>query len=206
MTGQPMPCDRCGEPHARCAAHRRDGKPCGQPAMTGQRVCKMHGGKSPGARERAADRQLEAKADAEIGKLWPGLAEAGAVKDPVDLLARTAGALERMAEVVGERVNSLNGRIASGEHLAQLRAEVVLLDRVLDKLLRAGDVMARLGIAERQIELEAEQAQAVISAFLGAVGAVQLLPADRDLVVRRFLEGLGVDRGVLEVEAAGGAA
>ena len=172
--------------------------------MTGQRVCKMHGGKSPGAQERGEQRVLEQRADAEVRKLWVGLDAAPAVNDPVGSLSRLAGALEQAVDVVGSRVNEL-GSVASGSSMQQLRGEVVLLERLLGQLRQALDAMARLGIAERQIVLEAEQAQAVISAFLGAVGAVQLLPADRDLVVRRFLEGLGVDGAALELEAGGAA-
>ncbi|WP_377322641.1 hypothetical protein ACFJIY_24520 [Pimelobacter simplex] len=55
--------------------------------------------------------------------------------------------------------------------------------------------MARLGIAERHVELEQARAQMVTAAFLGALevlaGLVQLLPVDRDAVVRSFLELLG---------------
>src|SRR5689334_21588483 len=117
----PTPCERCGQPHARCAAHRRDGEPCGQPPMTGQRVCKMHGGKTPGAQERGQQKAAEQKADQEIQKLWPGLVGAAPVKDPIDLLARTASALEHMAETVGARVNYLATRVATGESMSQLR-------------------------------------------------------------------------------------
>lgn len=51
----PMPCDTCGQAHVTktgapsCTGHRRDGKPCGQPQMTEQHVCRLHGGKSPRA-------------------------------------------------------------------------------------------------------------------------------------------------------------
>lgn len=146
---------------------------------------------------------MSAAADQALAQLWPGLLDANAVRDPIDLLARTAGALEQMAEVVGKRVNELNGKVAAGEHLTQFRAEVVLLDRVLDKLLRAGDVMARLGLAERQVELQQEQAQLVTSAFMAALQVVSsLLPADRDLMVRTFLAGLGRGPETLELEGA----
>ena len=202
MTADPKPCDRCGEPHARCSAHTRAGRPCGQPPMRGQRVCKMHGGKSPGARENAEQRELEAKASVEVDKLlWRGLANAHPVKDPVGSLERLAGALEQAVDVVGGRVNDL-GSVASGSSMQQLRGEVVLLERLLGQLRQALDAMARLGIAERHVELEQERAHLVTAAFLAALQSVSLLPADRDLMLRTFLAGLG--RGPETVDVVAG--
>jgi hypothetical protein len=133
---------------------------------------------------------VEAAAEAEIRQLWPGLVDAKAVTDPVDLLARTAGVLEEMAETIGERVNGLKGRVGAGEHLTQLRAEVVLLDRILDKLLRASEGMARLGIAEKHVQLESERARMVTAAFMAALEVGQLVPETRSLMIERFLERL----------------
>lgn len=172
--------------------------------MRGQRVCKMHGGKSPGAREAAEQRQAEAAAADAVRKLWIGLDQAEPVKDPVDLLARMAGALEEMTDVVGARVNDLQGKVGAGEHLTQLRAEVVLLDKLLGHLRQAGTDMARLGIAERQVELEQARAELVVSALHAAVGAVpELLPDQRTRLVSAFLVGLGRGPEVVagEVEA-----
>jgi hypothetical protein len=171
--------------------------------MSGQRVCKMHGGKSPGARENAEQRELEAKAAAEVDRLlWRGLANATPVKDPVASLERLAGALEQAVDVVGAKVNDL-GNLAGGTGLTQMRGEVVLLERLLGQLRQALDAMARLGIAERHVELEQERAQLVTAAFLAALAAITLLPADRDLMLRTFLQGLG--RGPELVEAGGAA-
>jgi hypothetical protein len=186
----PMHCDRCGEPHTACSAHTRAGKPCRTKPMVGQRVCRMHGGSAPQSLEAAAERQVEAAADALVEQLWPGLG-LDPVKDPVDLLARTTAAIEHMAGQVGDRVNQLEGKVAGGRDLTQLRAEVVLLDRLLDKLLKAGEGMARLGIAERHVQLEQERAALVVAAFRAALEVVSLLPADRAAVLDVFLERLG---------------
>lgn len=187
----PDACPKCGQTHTRCKGHNRAGGPCGRHPAKAQRVCKSHGAASPQAKAKAEERAATEQAEGVIAKLWPGLATQAPVKDPVDLLARTAGALEHMADVVGERVNTLNTSIAAGKDMTQLRAELVLLDRLLDKLLKASEGMARLGIAERQVRIEEEQAAIVTTAFRAAIAVVQLLPADRDLVVRTFLEQLG---------------
>lgn len=195
MTADPMEDRRC------TATSKRSGERCRRAAIVGGTVCAMHGGKSPAVAAAAEERQVEAQAEAEIRKLWPGLDQAP-VKDPVDLLARTAAALEHMTDVVGARVNELQGKYAGGRDLTQLRAEVVLLDRLLDKLLKAGEGMARLGIAERHVQLEQERAQMVTAAFLAAIAVVQLVPEDRQLVIATFLEQLGQPSGPPELGGA----
>lgn len=59
----PMPCQKCGQVHPRgCVGHKRNGDPCGQPAMKGGWVCKMHGGKAP---------QVMAAAEARLDTHYP---------------------------------------------------------------------------------------------------------------------------------------
>lgn len=188
----------------RCTAKsKQSGERCKRAPVVGGSVCAMHGGKAPQVAAAAEQRQLETKADAEVRKLWVGLDAAPEVKDPVGSLAKLAGALEQAVDHVGAKVNDL-GSVASGSSMQQLRGEVVLLERLLGQLRQALDAMARLGIAERHVELEQARAELVTSAFLAAIGAVSLLPADRDLMLRTFLSGLG--RGPEVLEASGGAA
>lgn len=171
--------------------------------MRGQRVCKMHGGKSRGAVERAEQREAEAKAEAAIAELVPLLAAATPASDPIDMLARMLTVLEQMHDRVAVRVNELQGRVATGKDLAQVRAEAVLLERLQERIVRGAGKLADLGIAERHVELEQERAQLVTSAFLAALGVVSLLPADRDAMLRAFLVGIG--RGPEVLEQGGGA-
>lgn len=165
--------------------------------------CKLHLGSTP-SHVAAAEAVLAKRyADAAIAGLWPGLVSAVPVRDPLDLLGRVAGALEEMTDRVGERVNSLKG-VGGGEGLTQLRAEVVLLEKLLGHLRGVGSDMARLGIAERRVELEQGRAEIVVSAFLAAIEVLQLVPGDRSRVVGVFLERLGVGPGVLELEDSAG--
>lgn len=186
----------------RCTAKNNRGEPCGRAPIKGGSVCPTHGGRAPQVKAAAEQRQLEDKAGRELAKIWAGLDQAVPVTDPVASLARLAGALEQAVDKVGAKVNGL-GHIGGGAGLTQMRAEVVLLERLLGQLRQALDAMARLGIAERHVELEQERAQLVSSAFLAALGVVSLLPADRDAMLRAFLSGIG--RGPEVLEQGGGA-
>lgn len=198
-------CTRCGQVHPRCTSHNRAGQPCGRHPATGQRVCKNHGGGSPQAIAAAERRELVKAAERQIQDLWVGLDQATPVTDPVNSLQRLAGALEQLVDETGRRVSTMD-HLAGGTHLTALRAEVTLFERALARLADVLDKMARLGIAEKHVELEKERAQLVTAAFLTALAVlgdrVTLLPADRDLVVRTFLEQLGAAIGPGEIGGA----
>ncbi len=183
------------------ATSKQSQQRCKRRPVPGLSVCVMHGGKSPAAQAKAAENVQQAEATKELSKLWVGLENATAVADPVASMARLAGALEVMLDSVGEVVNEVK-TTAAGANLSQVRGEIVLLERVASLLGRTLDSMARLGIAERQVELQAEQAQLVTAAFRGALAVVVLLPADRDLMLRTFLGGIGVQVEALEVTAS----
>lgn len=175
----------------RCTARsKRSGERCKRAPVPGATVCAMHGGAAPQVQAAAERRQQETAAAAAIASLIPRLDDATPVKDPVGQMEKLAGALTVMLDKVGAKVNALD-HLAGGTGLTQLRGELVLLDKVTGHLRQLLADMARLGIAERHVELEQERAQMVTAAFLAAIGMVQLVPGDRDLVVRTFLEALG---------------
>lgn len=193
MTTDPM-APRC------TATSKQTGEQCRQRPVKGGAVCRFHGGAAPQVKAAAEQRDLAQKADAAITQLWPGLRNVDPVKDPVDSMARLAASLEQFLDVVGGKVNDLS-HYAAGDSMSQLRGELVLWERTASMLGRLLDSMARLGIAERHVELEQERAQLVTAAFLAAVQAVSLLPADRDLMLRTFLAGIGRGPELLEVTA-----
>ncbi|WP_248582580.1 hypothetical protein [Nocardioides sp. InS609-2] len=79
-------------------------------------------------------------------------------------------------------------RVETGERVRGLAAlEAEWRDRVVRFAKAAHD----MGIAEQHIQLEQDKAQLVTSAFMAALAVVVLVPGDRDLMLRAFLEGLG---------------
>lgn len=201
-------CPKCGHEHdpTKCQGHvvkhpetREPIAPrqCQKDPLKGQWVCRSHGGATEKSKAAAEQRQAVAAADDTIRKLWPGLDQATPVKDPVASLARLAGALEHMADDVGTRVNELT-HLSGGQHLTQLRGEVVLLERVLGQLRLVTGDMARLNLGARQVELAQGQAQLVITAAQGgleALAAVLDLPAEaREVFLRALVAGLRAGR------------
>lgn len=167
----------------RCQAlSRRSGEQCKRPPIPGGRVCHMHGGGSAKVRAAAQRRRDQAAADALLKLVWDP--DAAPVTDPIQGLQRLSGRLERAVDVLGARLED--------DGLDGAAAEAWV--KVMGELRRALDGMARLGIAERHVELERARAELVTSAFRAALVVlserVTLLPADRDLVLREFLDRL----------------
>jgi hypothetical protein len=174
----PMHCERCGQPHDRCKAHNRAGGPCQQRPMKGQLVCKNHGGKSPGARERAAERLQQEAAEKALRAIWNPNAEP--VTDSVSEMRRLAGSLRQAVDVVG-------AQLSHGDVCEECGRGSLDLDSVTaaawTRLLREQRTllaeMERLGIANRYQQMTEELAGQVAG--------------DIEIVVRRILERLGLE-------------
>ena len=162
----------------RCQARSksRGGARCGNWAVTGSRVCRIHGG-SAGQVRRAAARRLEVEqveADVNATLAHAGIAP---IDDPILELGRLAAEAVAFKDALAARVNSLRQvrYSAPGSGAEQLRAEVQLLERAED---RAGRLLALLvssGFREREVRVSEQQ---------GALVA---------LAMKRILERLGLD-------------
>jgi hypothetical protein len=184
-------CAAHGEDGRRCTRHISGishpefaGERCRAMALPGQDVCGRHGGRSPQAKAAAARRVVEA----ELMTLTENLVGAP-VDNPLTELANLAGRARAWMELLQSRVEKLietsdaseggDGRdggsgkdkglryqAGAGE---QLRAEVALYERSMDRLGKFLADYGRLGIDERLAKITETQAERVIAAIDAAL-------------------------------------
>jgi hypothetical protein len=158
----------------RCAARRsRDGQPCRRWAIPGLRVCASHGGSAPQARAAAARRVAEAKAAAVLNT-W----SSEPVADPLGELQRLAGEVVGWKNLLAGRVAELTQMRYEGRAGEQLRAEVALFERALDRCERVLSSMARLNIDERLAVVSETQGRALARVVDAVLADLELGPAE----------------------------
>lgn len=163
---KPAGCGKCGQAHKGCTGHRKtDGRACGQAAgrgtdHPGYGACKLHGGCTPGGAKHGRELQV-----IEEGRKLLARLDASPVTDPLSALARLAGEVAAWREAMAAKVNELTELRYSGAKTGeQLRAEVELYERAMDRLERILVAMARLNIDERLARIQEQQAAAVVAA------------------------------------------
>lgn len=151
----------------RCTARRTDGEPCKNPPLKGQAVCKFHGGAAPQSKAAAVRRRVEVEARQVLAELG-----VPAVGDPLEALLQLAGQVLAWQAATAALVNQLEDiryQAGSGE---QLRAEVQLYERSMDRAIQVLSAIARLNIDERLVAVTERQADAVIGAINAALAEV----------------------------------
>ena len=162
-----------------CGSKKRQGEgTCTQPAgwgtdHAGWGNCKLHGGSMPNNRTAATEQQ----ARDELAILG-----AGPVTDPLTELANITGEVVAWKNAMATKVNELtslryesSGQGGGGE---QLRGEVALWERALDRCEKFLSAMARLNIDERLARVTERQTE-MVAAALSSVLAEMGLPADQ---------------------------
>lgn len=192
MNADLVPCGSCGKPHAKCTAHsKRTGEPCQQKRMKGQRVCRMHGGKSLGARERAAERL--AAANAEVAARSFGLpVEVDPHTALLQELHRTAGEVAWLGEIVaglergdavwGKTREKVGGDDAGVTSEAGLNVWVRTWQAQRKHLAEVAKACVGAGIEERRIRLAEAQGQVLVRAINGILDRLELSAVQRGLV------------------------
>lgn len=157
----------------RCTARAKNGEGkggnrCSLWAMKGLTVCYRHGGATKAARKAGERRVTEQEVERRARQL---LASKGAspVENPLRALSQAAGEVLAFKDALGDMVNNLEEIRYKGGAGEQIRAEVVLYERALD---RAGTFLAniaRLNIDERLAAIDEKQAEAVVRAIEAAL-------------------------------------
>lgn len=145
------------QPKAKCAARRStDGQPCGNWPVPGATVCRYHGGRAPQVAGKAAGRQVEAQARQVLARLG-----VDPVEDVFTALAGLAGEVLAWKDAMAGKVNELTALRyeASGAGTEQLRAEVALWERALDRCAEVLGLIARCNIDERLARITAQQVE-----------------------------------------------
>lgn len=172
----------------RCTANRSGNRgPCGAWAMSGAVVCRAHGGRAPQVIAAAKERQLDAQVRQTLARL-----DVDEVADPLTELGRLAGQVLAWKNALAERVNDLIALryTAAGAGTEQLRAEVALFERAMDRCVLVLGAMARLNIDSRLTAISEAQADMLIRAVnagLAAAGVHGPAAADARKAIGREL-------------------
>lgn len=151
----------------------------------------MHGGRTAAARLRAVDEE----ARKQLARL-----DVPPVEDPLSELAKVCGQVLGWKDTMAGMVNDLDGRLryegkgdAGGE---QLRAEVALWERALDRCERFLTAMARLNIDERLTRIAEAQAAIILDVFSAALEQAGITGEQADAVLTAADEEFARQAGV----------
>lgn len=162
----PSPLDtvRC---HARA---RHTGKQCARMAIKGATVCYYHGGAAPNTRRAAQQRIAEAKLEKELQDTL-GRLHLEPVGDPLTALQELAAQVLAWKDLVAERVARLKSIGYQGEYGEEIRAEVTVFERALDRAVSTLATIARLNIDERLAVITAAQKLMIVRAVEAALAS-----------------------------------
>lgn len=155
----------------RCWARskKKDGGQCGSIAMSGQNVCRYHGGSAPQAIKKAEQRVTEAELAEETQRAL-AILNVEPIDNPLTALSELAGQVVAWKDALAGRVNELERiRFTDDKGSEQLRAEVALYERAMDRCLNVLGTIGRLKIDERLTAISEKQAEAVIAAIEAAL-------------------------------------
>lgn len=160
-----------GHGRSLCGAKKKqDDGVCQKPAgwgtdHPGHGPCRLHGGATPTVAKSAREEQVKAEARRTLGRL-----QAVPVDDPLTELKKLAGEAVAWKNLLADHVAELERlryeNPAGGE---QVRGEIVLFERALDRCASILAAIARLNIDDRLARITERQADIVIRAIEAAL-------------------------------------
>lgn len=173
-----------GPDKPRCPGHSRtnDGAPCQLSAgwgtdHLGYGCCRFHGGSTRAHKKHIAEEMLEDQARRVLASL-----DVRPVNDPLTELSLLAGQVTGFKDRLSELVNKIDPdqiRYTDEKGAEQLRSEMVLWERALDRCNTVLTSMAKLRIDERLAAITERQAEAVLGAIQAALDAVGVPRTDQ---------------------------
>jgi dGTP triphosphohydrolase len=173
-----------GEERAQCTARsKRSGERCKAYPVRGATVCNTHGGAAIQVRAAAQRRLAAEKVESEIRNAIAFESREG-VQDPLEQLARLADESMAMKEALAGRINELKSirYSAHGSGTEQLRAEVALYERAMDRTARFLDLLVKSGFEERRTRMSEEQGAAIVQALRAIFARLMLTPEQQQLL------------------------
>jgi hypothetical protein len=146
-----------------CTCPRKNNRgPCHGAAVTGSDKCRMHLG------EEAQPAIAEAKLQEQAARLLYQR-DAPPVTDPLSALQRLAGRAAAWEDIIGEKVNELRSLRYSTEGGEQLRSEIVVMERAMDRVGKLLVDIAKLNIEGRLATVREATAQMLEQALQAAL-------------------------------------
>ena len=174
-------------PERRCNAAPRPGgprtEPCKNPKVIGQTRCKMHGGKNSTTDARREEEKLRRKEEKALQRAIAKL-DIQPVEDPLTALRHLAGEVMAWKEAMQAKVLELEQIRYRGEHAEQIRAEVVLYERSIDRCTHVLGTIAKLNIDERLAAITERQAEMLENGLMAAFEAAGIPITDQETRLR----------------------
>lgn len=158
------------------ATSKQTGKRCGAWPVPGATVCRTHGGAAPQVQAKAAERVV----DQQARRALADIGDFTAVDNPLTELALLAGRARQWMHVMAERVADLERfrytTMTGGE---ELRAEVALYERAMDRTAKMLESIAKLNIDERLAVIDERRVERILTAIEAALAHVGVTDIDQ---------------------------
>ena len=168
---------------AQCTAKsKQSGEQCKRNAAPYQEKCAMHGAKTPNAKAAAEQRRAHDEAEKWLLEHVKDARPMATIGEVYDELLEVAGTARAWRKVMQQRVSELTSTGYEGHTGEQVKADVVLLERALDRSAKVMDLIARLNIDQRKATLDEQTGAAVAEVIRRILDQLQLTDAQAALV------------------------
>lgn len=161
-----------------CGGARKHNRgPCRRPAgwgtgHAGVGKCKLHGGSTPNHEKAGQQQLLELEARTAFGRLSD---HSNPVTDPLSALSALAGHVTAWMEFLAGRISALEQLAWEGEFTGeQIKGEIVLFERSMDRCSHVLTAMARLNIDQRLAKVSERQVEIVTAAITASLAELGL--------------------------------